>query len=396
MFTVQRFWLIIFFNFYCIMSVTVALAQCSSYHFTEINSAVERVLAEIGGLGKFVAPGQTVLLKPNLLSDRSPDQAITTHPEVVRALIRLVKSHGAIPVVADSAASAIKIESVWEKTGFRALCDEESVQLINLEQSGSRSFEADGMSFSIANPVLDADVIINVPKLKTHVVTVLTNAVKNIYGTLPGYQKMIFHKRYPTPSQLGDFLALLYARIRPALTICDAVVGMEGNGPSGGSPVHLGFLAGSADGVALDTAMCHLLGINMNGVPYFRGLKRAGVGETDWNAIDLAGDAPETLDLHPLHLPVTWFWCLIPKMIVRCIEPYLWIRPFITERCTFCGLCVKSCPVSALSIEKGKPPELNAVLCIGCCCCHEVCSASAIEMHQSCLANFIRRGRLPS
>lgn len=378
------------------MRTKVALTKCSDYRFSEIGSAVGRVVSDLGGLRRFVLPGQTVLLKPNLLSDRPPDCAVTTHPEIVRALIRLVKGCGATPVVADSAASAIKTEKVWERTGYSALCDEESVALINLEQAGSKGFDVDGMRFSIAKPVLEADVIINVPKLKTHVLTVLTNAVKNVYGTMPGYQKTMLHKRYTHPARFGDFLAVLYARVKPALTICDAVVGMEGNGPSGGTPVHLGFVAGSADGVAMDVAVCHLLDIDMDVVPYFRGLRRAGVGETDWNAIDIVGDPPDSLSLPSFRLPNTWIRRMIPEWLVSCIRPFVWIRPTFTDQCTSCGLCVKSCPVSALSIEKGGRPKLADNQCIECCCCHEVCPEKAIEMQQSPLVHLFLRERFPA
>ena len=381
------------------MHTTVALVQCSGYHFAEITQALERLFSEIGGLDRFVQPGQTVLLKPNLLSAQPPDRAITTHPEVVRALIRLVKARGANPVVADSASSAINIENVWNQTGFSALCAEESVPLINLEKSGSRRFAVESMSFAVARPVLDADVIINVPKLKTHIFTVFTNAVKNMYGVIPGYQKTMFHKQYPDPRHFGEFLAVLYAQVRPALTVCDAIVGMEGNGPSAGTPVPLRFLAGAEDGVALDAAVCHLLGIDINKVPYFRSLRRMRAGETDWKNINLAGDALQDFEFRSLRLPTVWsamIGMMIPDWLVRWVRPYVWIRPFVNEQCTFCGLCVKSCPVSALSIEVGNRPKLDAGKCIECCCCHEVCPASAVEMRQSPFLNLVRRGRLPS
>ncbi len=366
----------------------VVLVKCSGYEFGEVYSAAERLFAGLGGIGALIRPGQTVLLKPNLLSDHSPEEAVTTHPEVVRALIRLVKLAGAVPVVADSSASVIKIERVWEKTGFRAMCAEESVPLLNLEKAGSRSFDFNGISFSVAKPVLEADVVISVPKLKTHVLTVLTNAVKNMYGTIPGYQKTMLHKQFPDPVSFGRFLAALYAIARPTLTVTDAIVAMEDSGPLAGHPAPLRFMAASVDGVALDTAMCHLLGINPKRVPYFDFLQQAGTGETHWPAIELAGDPPDQLSLRPLRLPKGMAGKVVPDWLYPLVWPLLWIRPEIMGNCQACGLCVKACPVGALIQVAGKPPVLNSKLCIQCCCCHEICPAKAIEIRLSPLFAF--------
>ena len=187
------------------MRTKVALSACPDYSPAHVQAAVEKLVADLGGLAAWVRPGQTVLLKPNLLSARAPEKAVTTHPEVVRAVIRMVKAVGACPIVADSACNAIQIERVWEKTGFKAMCGEESVPLVNLEKSRSRQFNRAGVVYSVALPVLDAALVINMPKLKTHLLTVLTNAVKNIYGTLPGFQKTMLHKQYPTPNQFCAF-----------------------------------------------------------------------------------------------------------------------------------------------------------------------------------------------
>ena len=356
------------------------------------------MLGDLGGLAAWVKPGQTVLLKPNLLSARTPEQSVTTHPEVVRALIRAVKAVGACPVVADSACSAIQIERVWEKTGFKAMCAAEAVALVNLEKSSSVQFNRAGVVYSVAKPVLDAALVINVPKLKTHMLTVLTNAVKNIYGTLPGFQKTMLHKQYPTPELFCGFLAALYARVKPGLTITDAVVAMEGNGPTAGDLVPLGFLAGSTDGVALDAAMCHILKIALKNVPYLGLLQRAGIGTADWSRIEMVGNVPLPLRRRHFRTPVTanllnW----IPVWLVRLLAPYVWIRPSFTARCVRCGLCVKACPVKALCIPEGAAaPVLTPSACIGCCCCHEVCAQRAVEMTQSFLLNLRKRGKLPS
>ena len=379
------------------MRTKVALSACPDYRPATVQSSVAKLLADLGGMSAWVRPGQTVLLKPNMLSARTPEQAVTTHPEVVRALIHSVKAVGGVPIVADSACSAIQIERVWEKTGFKAMCGEESVPLVNLEKSGSVQFNQAGVVYSVAKPVLDAALVINMPKLKTHMLTVLTNAVKNIYGTLPGFQKTMLHKQYPTPDLFCAFLAALYARVKPGLTISDAVVAMEGNGPMSGDLVPLGFLAGSTDGVALDAAMCHILKIALNKVSYLGLLQRAGVGAADWSRIEMVGNVPLPLQRPPFRVPITarllnW----IPIRLVHLLAPFVWIRPSFTARCVRCGLCVKACPVKALYMGEEAGPVLTPSACIGCCCCHEVCSQRAVEMTQSFLLNLRKPGKLPS
>jgi len=375
------------------MRTIVAVARCQSYS-DGVQQAVEKLLHELGGLEQFVQSGQSVLIKPNLLRDASPAQAVTTHPEVVRALIRLIKTRGAKPAVADSPTSVLKIEQVWERTGFRSMCEEENVPLINLEKAGSKQFRAGNTSFSVAQPVLDADVLISVPKVKTHLLTVFTAAVKNMYGTIPGFQKTILHKLYPKPEQFGEFLAELYGIVKPKFAIADAVVAMEGNGPSGGDPVNLGFLAGSADAVALDVTLCHLLGIDARKVPYFQRLHDADMGETDWEKIEVVGDEQPKLS-HLFRVPGIWPGRFIPRWLINALGSYVWIRPFMNERCVYCGHCVSACPTGALSIEKGHKPILNRKKCIGCCCCHEICAERAIEMTQSLLLSLFHGGKLP-
>ena len=373
---------------------TVALARCASYT-DNVKAAVEQVLAPLGGMGAFVKPGQSVLIKPNLLTAREPEKAVTTHPEVVRAIIRLVREHGGIPSVADSPANVNRLEELWISTGFRAMCDQENVPLLNLEKAGSTAFTVNEFSFSLAQPFLEADVVINVPKVKTHVLTIFTGAVKNLYGLIPGFQKTALHKANPTPQEFGKLMAAIYSKAKPHLSIADGIVGMDGDGPSGGDPVKLGFLAASSDAVALDHILCGILGIDTRSVPYFKPLHALGLGETNPKLIKVLGTPAAELVPQAFRVPGTIRGRLIPGWLVKILGPLVWIRPLFTERCVFCGLCVKSCPVGAITIVPRERPVLNSKRCIDCCCCHEVCPVKAIEMNPSPLLKFVRRGRLP-
>lgn len=355
----------------------VSLLRCESYD-ADLQPALARLIAPLGGMGEFVRPGQSVLVKPNLLTDRLPDEAVTTHPAVVRAVLRLVREAGGIPRVADSPANVVKIERVWEKTGMAAVCAEEGVELVNLEKAGSKRFEVDGFAFQIARPALEANVLVNCPKVKTHTLTILTGAVKNLYGTVPGFLKTHFHKTHPRPAEFGRLLAAIYRAVPPSLSIADGVWGMQGEGPAGGTPVHLGLLAASADAVALDLVLCDLLRVPRRAVPYLRPFLGAYR-----DPIPTAGESIESLAVPKFRAPGTLRGQLIPGPLVRLLAPLIWIRPRITERCVACGRCVQICPSGALSAEHGEPPRLAPKRCIGCCCCHEVCPESAIEMTQS-------------
>ena len=376
------------------MSAKVALARCTGYDDAEaLRVCVDDLLANLGGIGEFVKPGQTVLIKPNLLLAAAPAAAVTTHPAVAREVIRLLKRQGAHVVVGDSPAAAGNIDEIWRQTGFGALCEAEAVPLINLEKAGSVPMLVNGRSFSIARPVLDADLVLNMPKIKTHVLTVLTGAVKNMYGAVPGLQKTRLHKLYPRPREFGELIAAIHSAVRPGLTIADAIVAMDGNGPSAGTPVGVGWLAASSDAAALDLAVCRLLGIDHRTVPYFRPLQKLQLCASGPEAVELLGDDPTGFPSPPFRTPSTLRYRLIPQWLVRCIRPHIWIHPRIGPSCARCGKCVQACPVGALTFAMNRSPVFDETRCIECCCCHEICPQHAIEMLDSPLLRLAKRIR---
>ncbi|MBN2301704.1 MAG: DUF362 domain-containing protein [Lentisphaerae bacterium] len=370
---------------------SVAFAKCGSYD-VNLHESIARVVDLLGGIGSFISRDQSVLIKPNMLSDRKPESAVTTHPQVVRALIRMTRDFGARPFVADGPANATKVEKVWETTGFRALCNEENVPLVNLSESGSSRVEIDGYVFNISNAVLNADAIINVPKIKTHVLTMFTAAVKNMYGIIPGFMKTTLHKRYPTPHEFGGLLHALYKAVPPTLSVADGVIGMDGDGPSGGSPVRLGFVAAAHDSADLDIAVCRILGINPMSVDYLARI--TAVGAHSEEMIQYLGDPITELRPASFKIPNVSMASFVPNWLARIVAPFIWFRPAISDKCIGCGQCVKVCPANALKLSDGKA-LLDSTKCIGCCCCHEVCPEKAITMRMSPLLNLVRKGRLP-
>jgi len=358
--------------------VEVAFRPCRDYE-ASLPDALDRLAGDLGGWERLVPAGAAVLVKPNLLTDRRPEEAVTTHPALLRAVLQRLLACGARVTVGDSPASAVQLAQVWEKTGVRDVCGELGVPLLSFEQRGGRRIVQGGREFNVAVDALEAQLIVNLPKIKTHGLTTLTAAVKNLYGTLPGYQKAQRHKENAHPRDFGRYVRTLLDTLPPILTIADGVVGMEGEGPSNGTPVELGFLAASANPVALDLALCQALKIPVARVPYLIDDLAAGAD----GQIRLVGVPPENLDLPPFRLPPPSPTRYLPGFLVKLVSPHVWVRPRFNDNCIRCGRCVQACPMQALRLDGGDRPLVDGPRCIGCCCCHEVCPARAIQMRQS-------------
>lgn len=353
----------------------VAFASCPDYSAASLDGAVSRLAALLGGADALPLRGRRILVKPNLLTDRPPEAAVTTHPEFLRAVLRFLRAAGAAELrVGDSPASAVRIRQVWQRTGVEAVCREEGVELLSLESLGMRTVREDGIEILVSELALEADLVVNLPKVKTHGMTLFTCATKNLYGLLPGYQKTQRHREYPNQRAFASLLRLLERSLPRQLCIADGVVGMEGEGPSNGTPRQLGFLAASASPLSLDLAVCEAVGIPARRVPYLA---------------DIAGRHPAILGGLPPGFPVrlkppsTWKSLAVPGFLARLCARWLWVRPSIDAKvCARCGRCVAACPQSALAQDgKGQAPHLgNPRACVGCCCCHEVCPANAIAM----------------
>lgn len=366
----------------------VVAKLCPSYDPDMIASSLEDLLAPLGGMESFVQPEQKVLLKPNMLSAKNPERAVTTHPLLVEAVAREVRRCGGVPFVGDSPGGAVRgVKRVWSNTGMEEMADRAGIELVNFEASGSEGIDFGRYTFFVSKPVLDADVIINLPKLKTHSLTLLTCAVKNMFGVIPGFRKGEFHKLFPKPGEFAEMLVHLYKLVTPSLNIVDAVVAMEGNGPSSGRPFDLGVLLAGEDGVAVDAVVSRMIGFPDGFIDTTRLAARMELGEENIEEIDLLGDGhgvrPDSFEL-----PSNRVQKLIPRPLARMIAPLVSVKPVIDpERCTGCGFCFESCPVKAI-VPKGRVYEVNDRKCIDCLCCHELCPETSIDIELSWLARF--------
>jgi len=366
---------------------TVSIVKCDGYEDAKVESAVRVTLSLIGGLQEIVKPCQKVLLKPNMLLASSPEDAATTHPSVLRAMIKIVKEYGAIPFVGDNPGNAYgNIDKALETTGFKKVVQEEGAQILSLAKPVKFG------DLYIASAIFDMDVIIDLPKLKTHNFTLFTGCVKNMFGIMPGFHKGEIHRRYPYPADFSAKLVEIFSIKKPLLNVMDAVYGMEGHGPSGGKPRKIGLILASFDSVALDAVSSKIIGYDPFFIDTTRIAYQKGLGEGNLNKIEIKGERLQNVIVPNFELTDNAYKILrgIPKFIYPPFQylasKLIWIHPeVIKEKCTGCGICAKNCPVNAILMKESKP-TINYRKCISCYCCHELCPEKAYEIRRSWLA----------
>jgi len=368
------------------MSV-VSVVACEVYEPEAVRQAVAAVLAPLGGIGRFVHPGMRVLLKPNLLAAAAMERAITTHPAVVRAVAELVQGAGGTVLIGDSPGGSVKDDSlVWRRSGMADVAERIGSSLVPFD--GVVWKRLDGNDYFIARPVLEADLVINLPKLKTHILTLYTGAVKNLFGAIPGTRKREVHCRAPGVQEFSRALVDVLELVRPGLTLIDGVLGQEGNGPGmGGTPRRYGCLAASEDPVALDAVIARALGYRPGEVLHLAQAEHRGLGVADLDAVRVAGER-QPLDFGTVSLPKARWYFRVPTWVGAPLRGAIRLRPrLVPSACISCLACVEACPREA--ITPGQPPLFDLDRCIGCFCCAEVCPQGAITLHRNLLARLV-------
>lgn len=375
---------------------SVALVRCESYDEAEVYTALNRSISLLGGIKGFAAPGDKIVLKPNVLIGAGPDRCITTHPSVFKAMGRILKDAGAVVSYGDSPGFMGKCGPAMQRAGLKQPGEELGMRMAEFDEGKSVTHRTALLNsrFVIANGVLEADGLISLPKLKTHGLTRMTGAIKNQFGCIPGMLKAQFHVKMPDPYNFATMLVDLTAFIRPRLYVMDAVMAMEGNGPSGGTPRRLNALLVSSDPVALDATACRVINLDPEIVPTSKPGEKAGLGTYRYEAIEVAGDdlnAFITRDFMCERKPPV---AVSGGRIRAFVKNQTCPGPVINKaKCTRCGLCFNVCPLEPKAIvwsrESGELPRHNYSRCIRCYCCQEMCPEGAISIRNTFLGRAV-------
>lgn len=370
----------------------VVIEECSSYDIDKIINKVNDGIEKIGGWEKFVKPNDRVLLKVNLIGPKTAESAAVTNSEFVRALTRILKSKGCIVWIGDSAGGAIAGIAPTAKalitSGLDKVAAEEGAVIKNFDREGVVEVVPVSMKnekMYIAKPLFDADVVINLPKLKTHSAGIYTGAVKNLFGCIPGLRKAKYHKMAPDPKDFGNIIVDIHKAVKIKLNIMDGIEAMQGEGPTAGEVYKSNKILISDDPLALDTIAVNMLGIKVEDVPILFTAQKRRLGETRIEDIEIVGDYDKIPHLQGFKLPKRFYSTKKQNYntVIKVID-FFKTRPVINhKKCKNCNLCVESCPVGAID---RKTKIINEKLCIECMCCHELCINKAVELKK---VNFI-------
>lgn len=379
----------------------VSIAKCGDYDEERVLETLRAALEPIGGLD-WVQPGMKVGVKANLVTFLKPESAATTHPAALAALVRLLMERGAEVTVGDSPGglyTAAFVNRVYAATGMK-----------RVEQAGARlnrDFRERQAEFPEARVAKrftytawldDMDGIIDFCKLKSHGMMSMSAAVKNMFGTIPGTMKPEYHFKYPDECAFADMLVDLNEYFKTKLSIADAVVGMEGNGPTAGTPRAIGAILASRSPYALDVACARVIGVTMDDVPTLRAAYERGLAPASAEELTVFGDLEgarvedfeNILNHHSLRFQGTGG--RLSKLTGKAIERLLSARPEVRpDSCVGCGACAKICPAHAIRMERNLP-SIRRKQCIRCFCCQEFCPKGAMVVHRPLAARLLNRG----
>ncbi|HTY13807.1 MAG TPA: DUF362 domain-containing protein [Candidatus Omnitrophota bacterium] len=370
--------------------IDVSLSACRDYDESRVLEAITRSVDLLGGMKYFVKPGQKVLLKVNMLGANPPEKGVTTHPSILKAVIELVKQAGGIPVVGDSPGYG-NPQKAFEVCGFKAVCDRAGAATDAFKEQAKLKLAEGGMlgSFTVARAALEADVIINLPKLKTHTLTGVTAATKNMFGCIPGLLKSEWHVKLSDRDSFSKMLLELRTALKPALSIVDAVMAMEGpGGPAAGPLRNIGLIAASTDTQALDHTLFRVLNIDPATIPTI-----SNDPEFDPARINVVGEKVEAhvcTDFDKIVLPNRSAFPG-PVFVQKLAKDLLAEKPvLVRSKCTHCRACGRVCHSKAIFFPSDIPC-FDYGKCIRCFCCAEMCPSKAIEVRRGWLGKLLLR-----
>ena len=377
----------------------VEFSRCEDYDVDKISDIIRRHFTKIG-VTKDTFYGKKVALKPNLVSAKDPSAAATTHPAVVEAVYRVIRELGGTDVIlAESPGgpyTVMALNRIYKATGMTEMAHRASLPLNTDVTYGKMSFSEGKKlkSFDVITPIMEADVIVNICKLKTHSLTGMSCAVKNLFGVVPGTLKVELHAAYPLLRDFSEMLVdlnLSLMRDKHIISICDGIVSMEGNGPTHGIPVRTGIILTSNSTFALDIAAEKYIGAEGETIYLDIGAERLGIPRSCDDK-----ELTETLGEKSLARPDSKAGSLLRNLpnyfggsLARALEPKPRVNP---DKCVGCGKCTGFCPQKTIEIKKKKGKKVAHIKeknCIRCYCCQELCPSAAVDTVKNLLLRLV-------
>jgi uncharacterized protein (DUF362 family)/NAD-dependent dihydropyrimidine dehydrogenase PreA subunit len=368
----------------------VFINKCSSYDEIQLMELFENILSNTPSIHN-LKPGSNVVLKTNLLIRKKPEAAATTNPIFLRALARILLKRGFKVIIGDSPGGLFNkpfLKSIYEVCGLLEAFKDVNVELnYNTDVATIKNPQGKKLKeFIITKYIQDADYLINVPKLKTHVAMMYTGAIKNWYGTIAGERKFDYHVVVSDPDDFAHMLIDIYLLNKPHFNILDAVIGMDHNGPSAGKPKAIKLVLASEDGFALDMTALKIIGIDPSKVPVMRAAFERNLLSNTIADIELVGESIKDVSIANFVVPATVqnphsgiSESRLFTIVIESIKPEI---VFNYKECKRCTECCNVCPAKAIEFHNGKPRVLRKK-CIKCFCCHELCPANAVKIKRS-------------
>lgn len=376
----------------------VAVVRCKTYNVEAVKPALEEALNAVNGLD-FVMPGMKIIIKPNLVSFKKPDAAATTHPALLEALVEMLLARGADVTIGDSPGgphSLPLLNRVYAATGMDRL--EKLGAKLNRNMNEKTVDFPEGKvlkNFTYTEYLDEADAIIDFCKLKSHGMLGMSAAVKNLFGTIPGLKKPEVHYKFQNDAEFADMLVDLNEYFKPRLAICDAVVGMEGNGPTAGTPRQIGAIIASKSTYYADVVGAELIGMNIDGLPTLQAAYERGFAPASSKNLRVYGDI-RALTVDDFKAPPVRGLSFMRKgnVLHFISKAALEHKPTLKKRlCVGCGECARMCPAKAIEM-KNKKPHINREICIRCFCCQEFCPRAAMVAHRPLAAKVLNKLKL--
>lgn len=382
-------------NMICDKTYPVYAAKAESYDAEKIKSIFESAFCALN-IDIPSMKGKKVVIKPNFVMKKSPEFAATTHPAVIEALLCILEENGISPVIAESPGgvySAARLSAVYRECGAEEIAKKHGC-VLNSDVTYKNAEYKNGKkakNFEIITPIYDADVIFDMSKLKSHSLTVLSGAIKNFYGTIPGIVKFEMHAAYPDYEDFALMVCDLCSMIcqeKQVISITDAIIGMEGEGPTGGTPKKIGAILVSKSPFLSDAVAAKLLCVVPENVPMIKESIARGYVPENTDEINIIGDGIAPVE--DFGLSKSYVHGALSFFSTGLIGSFFTPRPYITNKCRGCGECVRSCPEHTIILSGGRA-KIDSKKCIRCFCCQELCPFVAIKTRRNPILNIITK-----